>query len=56
VFYEEILKSKIDSLNSLPREDKVRGLDRIKNEISDVYSKEMIDELHYSLLKEQLLV
>ncbi len=54
LFYEEILKKEIDSLNSLSGGDKVRGLDRIKNEISDAYSKEMIDELHYTLLKEKL--
>jgi hypothetical protein len=54
LFYEEILKNEIDSLNSLSGGDKVRGLDRIKNEISDAYSKEMIDELHYTLLKEKL--
>jgi hypothetical protein len=54
VFYEEILKNEIDSLNSLPGGDKVTGLDKIKNEISDAYLKEMINELHYSLLKEKL--
>jgi hypothetical protein len=51
---DNILKNEIDSLNSLPGGDKVTGLDKIKNEISDAYSKEMINELHYSLLKEKL--
>jgi hypothetical protein len=54
VFYEEILKKKIDSLNNLPEGDKVMWLDRIKDEITDAYSKEMINELHYLLLKEKL--
>ena len=56
VFYEEMLKNEIDSLNSLPGDDRITGLNRIKNEISDAYSKEMIDELHYSLLKEKLSI
>ncbi|MGC2382063.1 MAG: hypothetical protein WA631_03010, partial [Nitrososphaeraceae archaeon] len=54
VLYEEIFKKKIDSLNNLPGDDRVRQLERIKDEISDAYSKEMINELHYSLLKEKL--
>ena len=54
VFYEEILKTEIDSLNDLPEGDKVIRVDRIKDEISDAYSKEMINELHYSLLTEKL--
>jgi YVTN family beta-propeller protein len=49
-----LLRKKIDSLNNLSEDDKVKLLDRIKNEISDAYAKGMINELHYSLLKEKL--
>jgi hypothetical protein len=53
VFYEEILNQEIESLNGLPEDDKFKRLDKIKDEVSDAYSKEMINELHYSLLKEK---
>jgi hypothetical protein len=47
-------KNEIDTLNSLPVDGKVTALYKIKNEISDAYSKDIIDETHYSLLKEKL--
>jgi YVTN family beta-propeller protein len=54
VLYEEIFKKRIDSLNNLPENDKVKLSDEIKDDISDAYSKEKISELHYTLLKEKL--
>ena len=52
--YEEIFKKRIDSLNNLPENDKGKLLVKIKEDISDAYSKEKINELHYTLLKEKL--
>ena len=54
ILYEEIFKKRIDSLNDLAENDKVKLLDKIKDDISDAYSKEKISELHYTLLKEKL--
>jgi YVTN family beta-propeller protein len=54
ILYEEIFKKRIDSLNNLPENDKVKLLDEMKDDISDAYSKEKISELHYTLLKEKL--
>ena len=54
MLYQEIFKKKIDSLKNLSGDDKVTLLKTIKDEISDAYSKGIINELHYSLLKEEL--
>jgi YVTN family beta-propeller protein len=54
ILYEEVFKKRIDSLNNLPENDKVKLLDKIKDDISDAYSKEKVNELHYTLLKEKL--
>ena len=51
---EEIFKERMKSLNNLSEDDRVKLLVEIKDELSDAYSKEMINELHYSLLKEKL--
>ena len=51
---EEIFKKRMKSLNNLSEDDRVKLLVEIKDELSDAYSKEMINELHYSLLKEKL--
>jgi hypothetical protein len=42
ILYEEIFKKRIDSLNNLPENDKAKLLDKIKDDISDAYSKEKI--------------
>ena len=47
-------RKRIESLNNLSEDDRVKLLVEIKDERSDAYSKEMINELHYSLLKEKL--
>ncbi len=52
--YQEILRKKIDSLNSLPENDRRKQLHEIKEGISDAYSKEKISELHYTLLEKKL--
>jgi hypothetical protein len=54
LLYEDIFKKRIDSLNNLQENDKVKLLDKIKDDISDAYSKEKINELHYMLLKDKL--
>jgi hypothetical protein len=54
ILYDEIFKKRIDSLSKLPENDKAKLLVEIKDDISDAYSKEKINELHYSLLKEKL--
>ena len=54
MLYEEIFKKKIESSNNLSGVDRVTLLETIKDEISDAYSKEIINELHYSLLIEKL--
>jgi hypothetical protein len=54
ILYQEIFKKRIDSLNSLPENDKGKLLDKIKDDISDACSKEKISELHYTLLKEKV--
>ena len=53
ILYEEIFKRRIDSLSKLPENDKGKLLSEIKDDVSDAYSKERINELHYSLLKEK---
>jgi hypothetical protein len=54
ILYQEIFKKRLDSLNSLLENDKRKLLNKIKDDISDAYSKEKISELHYTLLKEKL--
>ena len=54
ILFQEIFKKRIDSLNNSPENDKAKLLDEIKDDISDAYSKERINELHYTLLKEKL--
>jgi YVTN family beta-propeller protein len=54
ILYEEIFKKRIDSLNNIPESDKEKLLVKIKDDISDAYSREKINELHYTLLKEKL--
>lgn len=55
ILFQEIFKKRIDSLNNSPENDKVKLLDEIIDDMSDAYSKEKINELHYTLLKEKLL-
>lgn len=48
ILYQEIFRKRIDSLNSLPENDKGKILDEIKEDISDAYSKDKISELHFT--------
>lgn len=52
-FYPIVFK---EILNNLTDQDKEKLFGLIKNEISDAYSKEKINELHYTLLKEKLSI
>ena len=54
ILYEEIFKDDIKFLNNLHEKDKEKQFAKIKDDISDAYSKEKINELHYTLLKEIL--
>lgn len=54
ILYQDIFKKRIDSLDSLPESDKGKLLVKIKDDIFDSYSKEMISELHYTLLEKKL--
>jgi hypothetical protein len=49
-----LLKKKIDPLYNLPDDDKETALKKVRDEISDAYSNELISELNYSLLKEKI--
>jgi hypothetical protein len=48
ILYQEIFRRRIDSLNTLPENDKGKLLDEIKA------SKDKISELHYTLLEKKL--
>ena len=52
--YEEMFRGRIDSLNRIQENNKEKVLAEIKDDISDAYSKERINELHYILLKEKV--
>jgi YVTN family beta-propeller protein len=52
VLYEEIYKKEIDSSTSAPNFGVL--MDKIKDEITDAYSKGKITELHYKLLNERI--
>jgi YVTN family beta-propeller protein len=54
VLYEELFRRRIDSLNGTLENNKAKLLAEIKDDISDAYSKERINELHYTLLKEKV--
>jgi hypothetical protein len=54
MIYQEIFKKKIDSLNSLPENDKEKVLIELKDDISEACSKGEISELHYTLLEKRL--
>ena len=54
ILNEEIFKKRIDSLSSMQRNTKAKVLAKIKDDISDAYSRENINELHYTLLKEKV--
>ncbi len=53
VLYEEIYRTHIDSFQNSPDFD-ANSVDRIRDEITDAYSKGKITELHYDLLNERL--
>jgi YVTN family beta-propeller protein len=52
--YDEMFRMRIDSLNSTQENNKAKLLAEIKDDISYAYSKERINELHYTLLKEKV--
>jgi YVTN family beta-propeller protein len=55
VLYEKIFKQKIDVLNIIPNEGNHKKLiEKIRDEMTDAYSKGKLNELHYNLLKEKL--
>ncbi len=54
ILYEEMFERRIDSLNYSPENDKLKLMDKIKDDITNAYSKERLNELHYTLLKEKL--
>ena len=54
ISYREIFTKEINSLNTIPKNDKVEQLSRIKTDIEDAYAKGKINELHHTLLKERL--
>ena len=55
LLYQEICNKKIDSLsNSLSSAEKANSLQKIKNDILDLYSKGKINELHYNLLEKKM--
>ena len=55
ILYKQIFMRRIDSIDSIPdNNNKIKLLAKIKNDISDAYSKEKITELHYNLLKEKI--
>src|SRR6476620_9485731 len=54
ISYREIFTKEINSLNTIPNNDKVEQLSRIKTDIEDEYAKGKINELHHTLLKERL--
>ena len=55
ILYQEIFKKEIDSLNSLTNnEDKIKLFNNIRSDIQDAYSKDKINEKHYTLLKEKI--
>src|SRR6476661_1159837 len=54
ISYRAIFTKEINSLNTIPKNDKVEQLSRIKTDIEDAYAKGKINELHHTLLKERL--
>ena len=54
MYYEDILMTKLESLTNISENNKAKLLAEIKHDISDAYSKERINELHYTLLKEKV--
>jgi YVTN family beta-propeller protein len=54
IYYLELYKNKIDSLQNISDKEKEKQLRNIKDNIENAYAKEKINELHYSLLKEKL--
>ncbi|MGB0003044.1 MAG: YncE family protein, partial [Nitrososphaeraceae archaeon] len=54
ISYREIFTKEINSLNTIPKNDIVEQLSRIKTDIEDAYAKGKINELHHTLLKERL--
>jgi YVTN family beta-propeller protein len=54
ILFKEIFTKKIDLLNNLSENDKTKELNNIEDDLSVAYSKENINELHYTLLKERL--
>jgi hypothetical protein len=53
--YEELLRNQIDSIDTINKEDKIRAIKEIKNNINDVYSKGTLNDKHFNLLKEMIL-
>jgi len=51
ILYQAIFNKRINSLNSLSENEKGKLLVEIKDDISDAYSREKINELHYNLLE-----
>ena len=54
VRYREIFKKEMDSLDSLPDDEKIKLLHKLNDDISDAYARERINDLHHTLLKERL--
>ncbi|MGH9980567.1 MAG: hypothetical protein ACRD6U_03315, partial [Nitrososphaeraceae archaeon] len=55
ILYEELLRNQIDSIDTINKEDKIRAIKEIKNNINDVYSKGTLNDKHFNLLKEMIL-
>jgi len=55
ILFQELFKEKINSLKSILNiEDKEKQVGKVKDEITDAYSKGKLTELHYNLLKERI--
>jgi hypothetical protein len=53
VLYQEIFNKRLDSLKKSPEVDG-NLTDKIKDDITDAYSKGKITELHYNILNERI--
>jgi YVTN family beta-propeller protein len=54
ILYEEVFNKRIKSLDGLSENEKGKLLVKIKDDITDAYSKERISESHYNLLEKKL--
>ena len=56
ISYRELFIQELDSLNNLTEKDKEKQLEEIKSNMEDAIATGKLNELHYTLLKEKLLV